>query len=168
MSRLYHFITNEEIPLKVIAQSILMHYPLENVTRYVKDSKPGYIYYFCTPGMITFNKDVENYEMLYDDLPFNNATYGCKYISEYIYRFGCISEYKFFYWCIQELYKLGSFKFINVWEDGTKCSPGYHEDFFGRCNRIEIDFNSFKQNFENKDIFCKFEPASENILYIVK
>lgn len=94
MSRFYHFITKEEIPLKVIAQSILMHYSLENVTRYVKDSKPSYIYYFC--------------------------------------------------------------------------SPGYHEDFLGRCNHIEIDFNSFKQNFENKDSFYKFERASEDILYIVK
>lgn len=55
--------------LKVIAQSVLMHYPLEDITKYVKDSKPGYIYYLCTPGMIIFNKDIEEHEMLYDDLP---------------------------------------------------------------------------------------------------
>jgi len=168
MSRYYHFITKEEIPLKVIAQSILLQYRLDNVTKYVKDSKPGYIYYLCSPGMRANNKDIENYEVLYDDLPFHDDTYGCRYISEYIYRFGDIPEYKFLYWCMQELYKLRFFKFINVWEDGTKCSPGYHEDFFSRCNRIEIDFNSFKLNFENKDRFNKFERVSEDILYIVK
>jgi len=52
--RFYHFITKEEIPLKVIAQSILMRYPLENVTRYVQDSKKGYIYYLCSPGVRAF------------------------------------------------------------------------------------------------------------------
>jgi len=167
MSRFYHFITKEEIPLKVIAQSILMRYPLENVTRYVKDSKKGYTYYLCSPGMRPFNKDVEKYEMLYDDLPFSDDIYGCKYISEYIYRFEYIPEHKYFYWCMHELHKLGPFKFIPVWEDGTKCSPGYHEEFFNMCNHIEIDFNSFQQNFKSKGRFSKFERISEDVLYIV-
>lgn len=161
MSIFYYFITKEEVPLKIIAQSALMNFPLENITKYVKDSKPGYIYYLCTPGVIS-NKD--KYEIFDDELPFSDDIYGCRYISEYIYRFGYIPEYQYFSWCIHEFYKLGPFKFIAVYENGTKCNQGYFEDFFSRCNHIKVDFNSFKESFERKD---GFEELSEDTLYIV-
>ena len=163
MSRFYYLITKEEVSLKVIAQSTLMNFLLEDVTKYVKDSKPGNIYYLISPGVAP-KRDKDKYEVLYDDLPFSDDIYECRYISEYIYRFGYIPEYKYFSWCIHEFYKLGFFKFIIVYENGAKCASGYHEDFFSRSNHIKVDFNSFKESFESED---RFQELDEDALYIV-
>ncbi|GEM_PF-1994612 len=147
MSRFFYIITKEKLPFKAIAHSHLMDFSLEDITKYVEDAQSDYIYYLCTPYVLSPKDEYEAY-------------------SKDLLLTGDVEVYQYFSWLIHEFLKIGSFKFIKVWEDNTKCDDGYCETFFNKCKHIKLDFNTFKSYFESEH---KFESnISEDVLFIVK
>ncbi|WP_353094948.1 hypothetical protein [Tissierella praeacuta] len=148
MSRFYHIVTKEELPFKVIAQSRIMRFLLEENVNYIYDAKPGYRYYNCTPWVLSNTSKLEKYK---EDLPL------CE-------NFG---EHEYFMWLIKEFKKLGNFKFIVVWEDNSKCATGYYEKFFKTCEKEYISFDKFSKYFQSEKNFNNFEFTKEDVLFIV-
>lgn len=149
MSRIFYIITEKELPFKIVAHSRLADFSLQDITKYIKDAKPGCKYYSCSPHVLTLFKD--EYDNYLEDFPF---PYG-----------GYVYEFKYFYWLIYECKKLGAFRFIHTWEGGDSCDNGYCEKFFSNCKNVKINYNNFKTYFESQ---YKFENnIIEDVLFIV-
>jgi hypothetical protein len=124
MSLFYYFISERQLPSQVIDRAHSIHYSLEDVTRYVRDARKGYWYYNCDPVSIYTT---------------NTRGINIKEILKHRYS----QESNYLLWMAEEFNKLGSFKFIRVWEDNTKCGTGYYERFFRRCKQQNMDFMNF-------------------------
>lgn len=125
MSIFYYFISKNGLTKETFEKSYLMNTKLVEITEYVLDQKPGNKYYNCDPSVRV--RVIGDSEVDSKQLPLRENYADSEYLI----------------WLAEEFYKLGSFRFIRVWEDNYKCDSGYYEGFFAKCEHRQIKFDDF-------------------------
>jgi hypothetical protein len=126
MSSFIYFISQDNpLPFEVIKKAQSLHFSISDVTEYVKDKKLGCNYYECNAAVICLGPSKS-------DINWKNPYHSRK-----------LSSTDFYFWICEEFKKLGNFKYIDVFEDGTKCDTGYYEKYFDKCKKIDITYIDF-------------------------